>query len=229
MSDPARSGSDGPDEWIEVVNVGTTSLSTAGWRISDAKASDDIPVVEVPSGGYLVIAGKSAELPSTIRVVRVADGTIGNGLNNNGDVIALVNPAGETVDAISYGDNTDIFEPPPPAPDSGKTLGSRAPGADEVAENWELTLVPSPGESNSFEEPVEPESDDEVSDAEGVEGPRQEATDGRTLVPSERHGPALSTLDWILLAVTLMAVGAVAASAVRRYGEPAWKRIRRGH
>jgi hypothetical protein len=228
MSDPEKAGNDASDEWVELVNVSASPLNTGGWRISDAKGSDVLPAAEIPAGGYLVVAARSAETGAASLVVRVPDGVIGNGLSNSGDALTLFTPAGEIADAISYGSNTDVFEPPPPAPARGQSLGARDPAADPASENWDLTLTPSPGAPNTFVREQEP-NNGATSAAQSLAG-GDPAGDPRTLTPHTAHNaPGLSTLDWALIAGMLSCVSLVLGVAGRRYFETAWKRIHRGH
>jgi len=228
MSDPPKAGNDGSDEWIEIVNVSSEPVSTTGWRISDAKAADAIPQAQVAPGGYLVIAGKSADTDPATSVVHVADGVIGNGLSNSGDAIALLAPSGETADAVSYGSNTDIFEPPPAAPGRSESLGTRDPAADPAAENWEITLQPSPGEANRFEQKESPQGS--ATGTNGHDGDSSGSAGPRALTASDAHHvPALGTLDWALIVGMFTCVSAVAGVFGRRYFDAAWKRVRRGH
>lgn len=229
MSDPPQSGNDGPDEWVELVNTSSAVVSTAGWHISDAKSADDIPAIDVPPGQYLVIAGKSASVDSDATVVRVADGVIGNGLSNGGDVITLVMPSGESADSISYGSNTDVFEPPPPAPDAGMSLGNRDPHADEASENWAPTLKPSPGRPNTFEVTAVKPTPRGTAPADAAKDATADS-EARLLTPQSAHdSPGLSTLDWALIAGMLSSVSLMAGVVGRRYFDTVWKRIRRGH
>ena len=94
LADPVEPGVDGAYEWVELVNTATVAVSTAGWAIGDATSLDPLPAVEVPPGGYVVIAAEMAVLPVNVLVARAPDGTIGNGLNNAGDVVRLISPAG---------------------------------------------------------------------------------------------------------------------------------------
>ncbi len=156
LADAVEPGIDGAYEWVELVNVSDTVVSTAGWAIGDAGAVDALPAVEVPPGGYVVVAAEAAVLPVNVLVARTPDGTIGNGLNNAGDAVRLVSPAGVVVDALSFGENRDVFDSPPPAAGAGATLGARSPdsgGAGGPA-RWAVTLRPSPGAPNAFPPPT---------------------------------------------------------------------------
>lgn len=155
LADAVEPGIDGAYEWVELVNVSDAVVSTAGWAIGDAGAVDALPAVEVPPGGYVVVAARAAVLPVSVLVARAPDGTIGNGLNNAGDAVRLISPTGEVVDALSFGENRDVFDSPPPAAGAGATLGARSPdsGSAGGAERWAVTSRPSPGAPNAFPPP----------------------------------------------------------------------------
>ncbi|MFN8508640.1 MAG: lamin tail domain-containing protein [Dehalococcoidia bacterium] len=147
---PGGEGRDVDFEWVELVNTGTDPVDLAGWRLGDAAQMDNLPAAVVPAGGYAVVAAKAAVLPAGVIVVRVADGAIGRGINNGGDVLRLAAPDGREVDAISFGDNEDAFSPAPPAPGEGETLGLRDPSSERGADAWAITLRPTPGAPNLF-------------------------------------------------------------------------------
>ena len=154
LADAAESGMDRAYEWVELVNIGTETVSTEEWALGDAGAIDILPGIEIPPGEYLVVAGASAEIPLDVAVIRVADGAIGGGLNNTGDAIRLLSPSGDLVDAISFGENESVFEPALPKAAAGGTLGVRVFGDEPASENWGLTLRPSPGAPNLFAAPA---------------------------------------------------------------------------
>lgn len=150
LPNPGGDGRDTDLEWVELVNIGSEAVSLTGWKIGDAAQLDALPAATVPPGGYVLLAAKLAALPEGVLVVRPVDGVIGRGLNNGGDAVVLIDPAGEVVDAISYGDNDDEFDPPAPLPAEGETLGVRNPRGEAGPENWARALRPTPGEPNVF-------------------------------------------------------------------------------
>lgn len=152
LADPVEPGVDRKFEWVELVNTSAVVVSTGGWAIGDADSVDTLPAVEVPPGGFVVVAAEGAVLPVNVLVVRVPDGAIGNGLNNAGDALRLLSPAGAIVDALSFGDNRGVFTSPPAAPQAGATLAARS-GTDGSSERWAPTRQPSPGGPNVFPEP----------------------------------------------------------------------------
>ncbi len=155
MSDPIEPGRDAAFEWVEILNTGDAAIDLAGWRIEDGTRGDMLPAALILPGAYAVIAGASAVFEPSVQVMRVADGEIGNGLANNGDLLRLVHPDGTVVDAMSFGENASVFADGPEAPGAGVTVGVIDPDVADDAANWALTLRPTPGEANVFPEPEE--------------------------------------------------------------------------
>jgi hypothetical protein len=61
----------------------------------------------------LVTAQEVAEAPDLDQVLTVRlDGRIGNGLRNEGDSLALLDQTGSVVDALSWGDDRSVLNPP---------------------------------------------------------------------------------------------------------------------
>jgi hypothetical protein len=223
LSDPTETGRDGPFEWVELVNVGTELVDTAGWRLGDATELDTLPSARVEPGAYLVVAARDALLPDGVAFVRVDDGEIGNALNNNGDTLRLLAPDGTEVDLLSYGDDTAVYDPAPPAPEAGETLGVRTAGADPDASNWGITLQPTPGEPNLFPAPPA-----DVTAVAGVRAPGDGSEgDGAPAVDLTHESGSTSPVPWILLGAAASA-GALAAYGQRSRAVPLWKKVRRG-
>lgn len=222
LSDPEEAGRDSAFEWVELVNTGLTTVHLGGWQIGDARGLDALPSHPLAPGAYVVVAGKSARLPANIAVLHVVDGEIGSGLNNAGDTVRLLAPGGAEADAVSFGDDTSVFEPPPPAPASGKSVGVYDPAATRSGSNWALTDRPSPGESNSFAMRPAPAS---------IPGGTPPAA-GAALAPlaapaSVERGNPSSAVPWILLGGAAGA-GLLGLGNLARRAAPAmldrWKR-----
>src|SRR3989338_2047106 len=141
-------------EWIELFNKSNYELNITGWKIVDGAESDDIPSVSpIPAGGYGVIIGNGSlvsGIPLTAITITIADGTIGMGLNESGDVIFLRNSINTEIDSMSYGNNSTIFSGIP-TPGVGQSLIRDPNGTDsDTASDWKLDLSPSIGEANSL-------------------------------------------------------------------------------
>lgn len=137
-------------EWIEVHNPGAVAVTLRGWAVADGVARDALPDVTVPAGGFvLVTAGP------TPGAALVADGRIGNGLANKGDVVRLLGPAGEEVDAVSFGANLDAFDPSVPLAPPGASVERVPAGLDsDSAQDWWSQDPPTPGLAGAVPEPV---------------------------------------------------------------------------
>ncbi|MCC7364430.1 MAG: lamin tail domain-containing protein [Dehalococcoidia bacterium] len=222
LADPAESGRDAPFEWVELVNVGAEPVDLAGWTIADGAGSDVLPSAVVPPGGFVVIAGRDAQFPG-IPIVRVPDGEIGGGLNNGGDTVRLLAPGGDEVDSISFGDDRSVFDPAPPAPPAGSTLGVIAAGADPAPENWAITSAPTPGAPNTFPPPARDAAEATATSApQGIVSAPGAATQpagapDATFEDGTKDG---SAIPWILLGGSIG--GSAAAVAIA-----GWQRIQR--
>lgn len=217
LSNPEEAGRDSAFEWVELLNTTGTALSTAGWRLGDATQLDSLAPVVIPPHGYLVVASKSAVLPPSVLVVRVADGEIGAGLGNSGDALRLISPDGLLVDALSYGDNTTVFASPPNEPLEGQTLGIRDPEGESTAGNWAGTLRATPGAPNEFPIPTP---------APKTGAPRKASTSdgsGPPLLAIDRGAHEASVVPSILLALA----GGAGIFASVQLGSAALPRLRK--
>ncbi len=104
MPNPSAPGNNAEYEWVEIVNIWTKAVDTNGWKLSDSHISDEVPSAIIPAGDYLLVAAASAVLPEDSLIVCLADGKIGNGLNNLGETITLTAPDGSVADSMSFED-----------------------------------------------------------------------------------------------------------------------------
>jgi len=153
LYDPDIDGGDADGEWVELYNGGDTPADVTGWRIGDGVSSEALPSLVVPAHGYAVVAASDSfrdaypDLPAGLAVV---DGRIGNGLGNGGDLLALADASGAVVDAISWGDDKGILDPPIGDVPEGHSIERRTPGADsDAAADFVDNLHPSPGKPYS--------------------------------------------------------------------------------
>lgn len=119
-ADPVLSGTDTANEWLELSNVGASSLTLTNWTISDSVATDTLPTVTLAPGHCVVVAASSsgflAEHPGYPHpFLSIADGAIGNGLSNGGDLVTLQDGSGAPVDCVAWGTATGCFGPSVPA------------------------------------------------------------------------------------------------------------------
>ncbi|MDY7230208.1 lamin tail domain-containing protein [Hyalangium rubrum] len=97
-------GSATAGEFIEVVNVGGTSLDLSGWALWDATAvRHTFPSGTVlPAGKALVVFGGASGIPAGVPNA-VAATTGGLNLGNSGDTVTVKNAAGASIDSYTYG------------------------------------------------------------------------------------------------------------------------------
>jgi Lamin Tail Domain len=122
LPDPAEEGRDGAFEWVELTNTGDAAVDLRGWQLGDALEADPIPAAELAAGASLIVAGRSALAGEGAAVVRIADGTIGAGLNNEGDSVRLLRPDGSLADDMSYGTGRRSTSQGLAAPGAGQAL-----------------------------------------------------------------------------------------------------------
>ena len=104
LPDPAQPGRDADYEWVEVTNIGVVAAALAGVTLRDNVGAVALPAVTLPPGGTILVAARLAEV-GTALAYRLP-GTIGNGLGNDGDRLALFAADGTLIDAFSYGEDT---------------------------------------------------------------------------------------------------------------------------
>jgi hypothetical protein len=150
--DPPQTGTTELDyEWFELYNADSQPVSLAGWTIADNNASDSLPNLNIPPGGFAVIAATasfSQNFPVPSLFGTIADGKIGHGLSNNGDRLILRDPAGATIDALSYGTDTTELNPAAPDVAPGHSLERFPAGLDTgTAADFIDQPNPSPGQA----------------------------------------------------------------------------------
>ena len=155
QSNPLQSGSDSSYEWIELFNPGTEAVELIGWGISDNYEMDEIPSLNVSANGFVLVAASenfSVNFPNYNGTIAfIADGRIGNGLGNAGDLLILKDSAGTIIDEMSYGEDDSITSQPYPSVVDGHSL-ERAPCGGQFIDNE----VPTPGSCLPIYNPMLP-------------------------------------------------------------------------
>jgi hypothetical protein len=106
INNPA--GVDDNFEWIELFNAGPSAVNLAGWTIKDnSTAAFSIPSVEMPSGGYLIIASNKTDFEARWLGGTADSRVVGNdtfNINNGdpGDGLYLRNAAGDLVFSLGF-------------------------------------------------------------------------------------------------------------------------------
>ncbi len=148
--DPVQAGGDADSEWLELLNRTGWTVDLTGWGIADNYGGDYIASLQLPPGGFAVIAagdGFYDNFPDfSGDIVFIADGKIGNGLNNGGDRLVLTDSTGKTVDTLSYGNDASIMLPPCQGVAEGHSLERQPAGVDtDQASDFVDNGAPSPG------------------------------------------------------------------------------------
>ncbi len=144
------SESGGDNEWVELYNNSGEAVDLNGWTIGDGSSNDVITEEElvVEPGEYVVItdAETTALFWDLAEVLTVfSNSSISGGLANSGDVVEIMNAASELIDAVSYGTNTQAFDPAAPDVAAGMSVGRVDVTVDtDTAADWE-EQTPTPG------------------------------------------------------------------------------------
>ena len=134
---------DEDQEWVELFNYTTGTVSVEGWQLFDGVGSIAELSGDVLPGAYVVV-----ELSS-------------NKLNNAGDTVLLHNHVGDVVDVIAYGNWDDgNLEDNVTGVSVGESLGKDDNGV------FRKTTSPTRGEKNVFteEEPIEEVDSEELTE-----------------------------------------------------------------
>ncbi len=107
-------GSEVLNEWVEVYNQTNVEQDITGWGICDNTSCDVIPETAIlPPFGYAIITAASSTLalwniPLSFPSAVLLDGAIGDGLDNDNDMLVLKRPDGMIVDQMNYGPSPNI-------------------------------------------------------------------------------------------------------------------------
>ncbi len=105
-------------EWVEIKSLESIPISLHGWMIEDAQALAPLPDYLLRPQETVLIVGSAARMhvPPGRTLIVLDRPTIGSGLRNQGDRVALVTPYGVRYDAVSWGDvrSPRYMEPPGP-------------------------------------------------------------------------------------------------------------------
>lgn len=111
--DPIQAGNDADWEWLELYNTTNNPITLSGWRIGDNGGEDTIPtIINLLPHSYAVVAASEAffqNYPNFSGTIVFLNSPIGNGLSNSGDRLILRDGSGAEIDALSYGNDTAIF------------------------------------------------------------------------------------------------------------------------
>ncbi len=143
-------GTDPENEWIEIYNPTENSFTLTNWTLTDASTTTAIPAgATILPHGYLVITASQNTrglwgIPTTTPVV-VLPGKIASGLDVK-DRLLLADSNGLLLDALSWGGDTNQFQPSLVEPRQGQSFIRTTLSKDtDLGTDWILTSVPNPG------------------------------------------------------------------------------------
>ena len=125
--DANRDGQRDPyeDEFIELYNAGTDTISLASWQLGDTASLSDYfrfpPGAVIAPRSYVVLFGGGNPSEFTVPVY-TDDGTISNGLTDSGEAIYLIDKTGYIVARVSHAtwpDDQSIVRTPPDGDEFG--------------------------------------------------------------------------------------------------------------
>lgn len=139
-------GSTAADEFIELHNVGLSSIDLNGYKLvyRSAAGTSDVSLWQwvtteiIPAGGYYLVAAESG-YDGTIS----ADATFANGgtgrLSASGGGLAIRGPGGSVIDSVGYGSASNAFVEgsPAPAPSADNGLARKTNGCADSDNNLE--------------------------------------------------------------------------------------------
>lgn len=144
-------GTESSNEWVEIYNGTGSSVDLSGWKLVDNKAEDMIPDGSVlTDGSYAIVVRDNTtapfwSIPSGTIIIELGS-QIGNGLGNSGDALYLKDTANIEIDSLSWGTNTDVFNPAAPDVLEGHSLARSSISADTgTASDWIDLENPTPG------------------------------------------------------------------------------------
>ena len=146
MYDP-KTANESDHEWVEIYNTCDETIELVGWNISDNKKAKLIPSLNISPHEFVIIAASANffdDFPEFNGSIVFINGSIGNGLNNDGDSISLNDSMGTVIDEISYGKDGELIDVA-----EGHSL-ERQPAGGEFIDNAE----PTPGRGLSPHTPT---------------------------------------------------------------------------
>lgn len=167
-TDPGR-GHDPKNEWVEIYNQTNVPIDLNGFLLCDGDTCDVLSATTtVPAGGYAVVTGDAStwnywNVPGNVVKIVLPDGTVGNELDDNADMLLLKRPDGMILDQMNYGTvtpswpnaNADLWDPGVPDVPQGQMLGRKPNGYDtnqpsdwhDFAPPYATLIYPTPYES----------------------------------------------------------------------------------
>jgi hypothetical protein len=142
------------DEFVEIVNGGTSSVNIGGWKLvyRSAAGTSDIALATIPDGTTIVAGGFYLLGGSSYAGPPAADQSFSTSLAAGGGGVALRDGSGTIVDAVGYGTATNSFvEGTAVAAPPGGSSAARIPDGKDTnnnASDLTVTATPTPRAAN---------------------------------------------------------------------------------
>jgi hypothetical protein len=146
------------NEFVEIVNTGTSAADIGGFRLAyrSAAGTSDVTLATVPAGTTLAAGGFYLFGGSAYAGTRPPDQSFSTALAATGGGVAIRDSAGAILDSVGYGDAVNAFVEghPAAAPPATATPGSsaiRLPDGHDTNDNaadFSVSASPTPGSSN---------------------------------------------------------------------------------
>jgi len=147
-----KSEEEGKNEWIELYNPNDIAINIKDWTITDNFYTKTInPNASIPAHGFALLSHDNDTWhfwgdPSGSNIVTINLTGSTDWLSNGGDRVILKNASGVTVDQMSYGTNTTVFNPACPDVAQGHSLTRSPLGHDTDSKNDFIDSTnPTPG------------------------------------------------------------------------------------
>jgi hypothetical protein len=146
------------NEFVEIVNTGTTAADIGGFRLAyrSGAGTSDVTLATVPAGTTLAAGGFYLFGGSAYAGTRAPDQSFSAAIAATAGGVALRDSAGAIVDSVGYGDAVNAFVEghPASAPPATANPGSsaiRLPDGHDTNDNaadFSVSASPTPGSSN---------------------------------------------------------------------------------
>ncbi len=147
------------NEWVELYNQTDQPIEINGWSLCDDAVCENLFTAgtsTIPPEGYAVVTGASStwnfwNIPTDIVQIVIPDGTVGDGLDNDADMLLLKRPSDQLViDQMNYGvpdglwtnANADLWNPGVNVAPEGQMLGRKPTGYDTNQPSDWVTYAP---------------------------------------------------------------------------------------
>jgi len=146
-------GSEGANEWVELYNPTGVPVNIGGWSIGDSASGALLPgEIVIPAGGVVLLTQGEGleilwpEISESVEIIVLGSPINTGGLSNSGDALFLRNPSADLVDSVSWGTNTDAFDPSVLGVGNGESIERVNPDIDtDTSVDWTSNSNPTPG------------------------------------------------------------------------------------